>query len=69
MFNPSKTFLDPRDAAETTSLGLLAAPLRAAAEESGAAARRGRRAAERSGEAEQEEARTRLSMPQPREET
>lgn len=70
--NPSRTFLDPRDAAETTSLGLLATPLRPAPEESGAAATRGsegRRAAERRGEREQEEARTRLSMAVPREET
>jgi len=70
--NPSKTFLDPRDAAETTSLGLLAGPLRPAPEESGAAATGGceeRRAAERSGETGQDEARTKLSMALPREET
>jgi len=74
--NPSKTFLDPRGAAAaataTRSLGLLA-PLRAApaAEDAGSGAAPGsprRRAAEaertgRRGDAEQEEARTRLSMP------
>lgn len=67
VLNPSETFLDPRDAAETTSLGRLA-PLRPAAAESGAAVRGrdGRLAAERRGrrgDAEQEEARTRLSIP------
>lgn len=73
VLNPSKTFLDPRAAAATTSLGLLA-PLRPAAAAAGGGAGRGcdegrrprPRAAERRGrrgEAEQEEARTRLSMP------
>lgn len=64
VYNPS--FLDPRDAAETTSLGRLD-PLRPAAAESGAAGRGrdGRLEAERRGrrgDAEHEEARTRLSI-------
>lgn len=67
VFNPSKTFLDPRAAAETTSRGLLA-PLRPAPAESDVAGRgcEGRRAAGRGGRrgyAEHEEARMRLSMP------
>lgn len=70
--NPSKAFLDPRGAtAATRSLGLLAPPRAAPPVEAavgGAApgSPRKRAAAERTGrrgDAEQEEARTRLSMP------
>lgn len=57
-------FLDPRDAAETTSLGRLA-PLRPAPAESSAAGRGrdGRLAAERRGRRGDAEARMRLSIP------
>uniref|UniRef100_A0A0A9DJ80 Uncharacterized protein n=1 Tax=Arundo donax TaxID=35708 RepID=A0A0A9DJ80_ARUDO len=75
--NPSKTFLDPRAAASTTSLVLLA-PLRPeAADGATGTGNEGRRARARAraavadrrgrrGDAEHEEARTRLSMPRRR---